>query len=248
MQHTELTYFKDPFLYENDAIVCAVQEYEGRPAVVLDQTIFYPQGGGQPYDQGKIMAGTTEFTVAEVRFKEGIVYHIGTFVGEPFATGTKVKCIINKERRTLHSRLHSGGHLIDMALAKFGHFLKPHKGYHFPEGPYVEYEGESKELQEPLFKEKLEKELAHLIAIDAPVKMECKPLEEIKKMCRFVPDFLPPNKPTRIVTFSFSQEEGDDMGIPCGGTHVPSLKKIGIVTIHKITVKKGITRISYRCI
>lgn len=45
-------------------------------------------------------------------------------------------------RRRLHARLHSAGHAIDVAVAQAGHsHLKATKGYHFADGPYVEYEG-----------------------------------------------------------------------------------------------------------
>lgn len=52
---------------------------------------------------------------------------------------------IDEARRRLHARLHSAGHALDVAMARIGlggECLKPTKGYHFQEGPYVEYEGE----------------------------------------------------------------------------------------------------------
>lgn len=52
---------------------------------------------------------------------------------------------IDEARRRLHARLHSAGHALDVAMARIGlggECLKPTKGYHFADGPYVEYEGE----------------------------------------------------------------------------------------------------------
>ena len=50
---------------------------DGRQTIVLDQTIFYHEGGGQPYDKGVIKAANADFEVEEIRFKDGTVYHIG---------------------------------------------------------------------------------------------------------------------------------------------------------------------------
>ena len=50
---------------------------------------------------------------------------------------------MDETKRRLHARLHSAGHAIDVAVTRSGYaeYLKPTKGYHFAEGPYVEYQG-----------------------------------------------------------------------------------------------------------
>lgn len=71
------------------------------------------------------------------------MHHIGKYVnGDPFQIGQTVKMEIDGAFRALHARIHSAGHLLDMAMMKAGRKdLKPGKGYHFVEGPYVEYVG-----------------------------------------------------------------------------------------------------------
>ena len=50
--------------------------------------------------------------------------------------------MVEKDKRMLHSKLHSAGHLLDCAVDELGlDHLVPTKGFHFPAGPYVEYEG-----------------------------------------------------------------------------------------------------------
>jgi Ser-tRNA(Ala) deacylase AlaX len=151
MQSTELLYLKDYRALSCQARVLDVREEEGngRSVVVLDQTIFYPQGGGQPYDQGYIESPSARLRVEEVRYNDGAVNHIGVFVvrsdspqgSGSFAEGDEVVCTVDKERRELLSRIHSAGHVVDWAVLNLGLPWKPGKGYHFPDGPYVEYEG-----------------------------------------------------------------------------------------------------------
>ena len=65
-------------------------------------------------------------------------------------------------------------------------------------------------------------------------------LEELKKISKFVPDYLPKDKPCRVMIVQGYP------GIPCGGTHVANTGTIKKVTIEKIKNKKGNLRISYR--
>jgi Ser-tRNA(Ala) deacylase AlaX len=103
--------------------------------------------GGQPFDKGLIVSssGSARFQVREVRQKGEEVLHIGVFDGDSaqeFAEDETVEQEIEEGARRIHARLHSAGHLLDVALKNLGHTeLKPGKGYHFPDGPYVEYEG-----------------------------------------------------------------------------------------------------------
>ena len=51
---TERIYYTEPARRSFDAVVTAVVEHEGAPAVVLDRTAFYPTSGGQPFDTGRL--------------------------------------------------------------------------------------------------------------------------------------------------------------------------------------------------
>ena len=108
---------------QETAKILGVSEENGKIILELDQTIFYPQGGGQPYDQGVIENASEVFNVEEVRYVEGIVKHIGT--GYSFQVGEEVTLKVDESRRKLHMRLHSGGHLLDMAINKIGLGWKP---------------------------------------------------------------------------------------------------------------------------
>ncbi|XP_024373397.1 uncharacterized protein [Physcomitrium patens] len=146
---TNLAYFDDMRKLHSNAIVAGVITEGERLAVVLDQTILHPQGGGQPFDTGSIEAvdGTIKFCVTDVRTKSGVVYHYGNYhenrvmEATGFEPGHEVKISVDGARRTLNSRLHSAGHLLDACMSNIGlGSLEPGKGYHFPDG-YVRLEG-----------------------------------------------------------------------------------------------------------
>ena len=76
--------------------------------------------------------------------KDDVILHFGRFepAGATFAEGSEVDCQVDEEKRRLYARVHSAGHLLDIAMSLAGRTdLKPSKGYHFATGAYVEYIG-----------------------------------------------------------------------------------------------------------
>lgn len=97
-------------------------EPDGRYAVVLDRTLFHPQGGGQPADAGWIDNEPIETVLA----RGDDVLHI---VAKPLLPGV-VNLRVDAAQRQLHARLHSAGHLIGLAGTAFGWL--PVKAHHWP--------------------------------------------------------------------------------------------------------------------
>ena len=145
--------------------------------------------------------------------------------------------------RQLHTRLHSAGHTIDAALKRcdgdiFSR-LKATKGYHFIDGPYVEYEGEISEKEIKELPDILNVHLKDLITenISTIVSLVEKSaattiLGVDSDDLKFYPEQI------RIVEVA---------GLPCacGGTHVSSTIDLKTVTITKIKKKKRIVKMSY---
>lgn len=100
MPSTKLLYLEDMHRLEAPATVIEVLNENEKQIVILNETIFYPQGGGQPYDQGIIESPNGKFTVAEVRLADGIVRHIGSFASGEFAPGLAVVCRADAGRST----------------------------------------------------------------------------------------------------------------------------------------------------
>lgn len=237
MESTKLLYLEHMDQLEGEATVLDVVEENDKQAVILDQTIFYPQGGGQPYDTGTIESSNGKFIVEQVRYFEGLIKHIGTFESGSFQKEEIVNLHVDKDRRHLHARLHSAGHLVDMAVYDVKPDWIPGKGYHFPDGPYVEYTGTLEESEKEQLIKDVERIMSQKISESIPVSVLFVEKNELSKYCRHVPENIPEGKPTRLVLFG-------DFGVPCGGTHVSNLSEIKSATVRKIK-GTGTIRVAY---
>jgi Ser-tRNA(Ala) deacylase AlaX len=220
-------------------VIAVILKDDGRFDVILNHTVFYPQGGGQPFDTGYMKREDKQFTVEEVRLNDGVVSHIGRFKGVLFQPGKYVELFVDEERRVLNSRLHTAGHLIDIALCEQGMELQPVKGYHFPQGPYVEYEGVFDNAKKEEFIQKLQETIDFFISKNLSVIIETVDPSELKELCKNISPNILQNKPTRVMIIDGYE------AIPCGGTHVEYLKELEKICITKIKNKKGRTRIGY---
>lgn len=83
------------------------------------------------------------FTVHDLKVRDDAILHIGEYSGHgQFENGSTVNLSIEKELRYANARVHSAGHLIDVAMNRAERKdLEPSKGYHFAQGSYVEYIG-----------------------------------------------------------------------------------------------------------
>ena len=144
---------------------------------------------------------------------------------------------IDAARRALHCRLHSAGHVLDIALLDmlgYASTLAVLKGYHFPQGPSIEYSGRinyEDEQEKKALLHAIEIECNKIIATNASVHITFDD-----------PEYVDPHTVLRCM-----HVEGYARRIACGGTHVLSLGDIGSMTIRKIEYKAvtNITRISY---
>lgn len=246
---TQLTYFDHMWKLQSTATVVSVITEGERVAVVLDQTILYPQGGGQPFDTGTIetVDGTIKFWVTDVRAKSGVVYHYGKYghaIGAEatgFNPGDGVKVVVDSARRSLNSRLHTAGHLLDACMRFIGlGSLEPGKGHHFPESPFVEYKGAipSNDLENKRIA--LEAEANRLVVLGGQVRAMIAPYSEAAALCGgSLPDYIAKDSCPRIVCL------GGNPGCPCGGTHVSDISEVGEVKVTQIRVKKGVCKVSY---
>lgn len=239
MSPTKLKYLEHFDLLESSAKIVQVFKENDRDVVLLDETIFYPQGGGQPFDTGIIESASGKFIVEGVRFVEGIVKHIGKFETGGFSPNENIKCTIDSDRRKLHARIHSAGHLVDKAISELKLNWIPGKGYHFPNGPYDEYKGSL----EGYDREKLKTDIENLCNVyvhkGGKTEVVFMTREKMKEVCHYTPDFNETKGDlARIVIH-------DGFYMPCGGTPVSELSEIGNITIRKIKPEKENIRIGY---
>ncbi|GAB4851279.1 hypothetical protein Ancab_030575 [Ancistrocladus abbreviatus] len=248
---TKLEYYDNMWKLESKAALLSYfQGEDGRCALILDSTIFHPQGGGQPSDTGFITVpdSSFKFLVQDVRSRDGIVFHYGMFDGseggelEPnIEKGKGVHLHVDEPSRSLNSRLHSAGHLLDICMQNVGlGYTEPSKGYHFPDGPFVEYKGTIPQNELQSKREEIELEANALISRGGKVSAEVLPYEAAAKLCGgHLPDYIPKGSTPRVVQF------GEYPGCPCGGTHVADISHVKGIKVPQIRIKKGMTKVFY---
>lgn len=238
---TELLYMQD-FDVETceTTIESAAQTEDGRTDIILQETCFYPRGGGQDWDTGIIRNEQAEFAVEEVHLDEnGHVHHIGSVTRGSFQAGDEVSGKVDQARRAINTRLHSAGHVIDMAIDSLGLDWVATKGQHYPHLSAVEYSGTWQAERAEELKADIERVANEFVKKATDNSLQFMPVEEMHTVCRHVPENIPKNKPGRVVMY------GDNFGIPCGGTHVKNLSQIGVIKVPKLKEKKGTIRVSY---
>ncbi|MGE5323029.1 MAG: alanyl-tRNA editing protein [Actinomycetota bacterium] len=231
---TERLYYHDSFLFEFDARVVESLELDGRHAVVLDRTAFYPTSGGQVYDTGKILGADREFQVTEVADDEaGRVVH---YVAEPIAVNTAIRGHIDKQRRLDHVQQHTGQHVLSAAFIEL--FNMPTVSFHMgAETCTIDLETASLSLEQAQKAERLANEI---IAEDRPVNIRFVPLEEARQLGLRK---LPPKQSGDLRLIDI---QNFDL-CACGGTHVRATGQIGCILLRKTEkVKQGI-RVEFVC-
>jgi len=227
---TQRLYYSDSHLVEFEARVLEVSKTEdGRAAVSLDRTAFYPTGGGQPGDVGALVrADGTRIAIADTRkgAAPGEILHVPA-PGQPApAVGEAVTAEIDWDRRHRHMRMHTAMHVL-CAVVPYG-----------VTGGQV---GESRSRLDfdigdgSLDKAAIEEKLNALIARDAPARP------------RWISDAELAAQPELVRTMSVKPPTGagrvrlldiENLDLqPCGGTHVRSTGEIGPIVVEKIENK-----------
>ncbi len=225
---TEQAYLRDCYLSELDTEVEDVGEDGRRPFAVLADTIFYPEGGGQPADRGTI-AG---IPVVDVQKAGDEIRH---YLQDPVATGP-VHLELDWGRRWDHMQQHTGQHLLTaVALREFGW---PTTAFHL--GPdKSDIELDVGQLA-PDDIERLEEACALEIRADRPVRYrtaEVADFEQLGVRSRRLPEGF--KGTVRLVEI-----DGLDLNT-CGGTHVRTTAEIGTLCLLGTEPMRGGTRLFF---
>lgn len=211
---------------------------------VTDRSIFYPQGGGQPADQGYIsLSRQNNFPILSAKYTDNGIRHYTSDELPKNTVNSEISMHIFQDTRKLNAAYHTAGHWLSQIVLESMHLpLFPVKGHHFPGQSYLEFEGDSSCITKETIDEL---RMAMLIDIQADLKInvEISALgTKIFKSALIPKNFKPPvNKPLR-----FTQIEGYRW-LPCGGTHVEALREIKSVQPIEFYNKGGNIRLSYNC-
>jgi misacylated tRNA(Ala) deacylase len=223
MPVTEPLFQQDAYLRSCSAMVVEV----GEGGVVLDRTVCYPLGGGQPGDTGLLRAADgREWRVADTRKGEGgRVLHVLETGATPPDTGTAVEASLDWGRRHAHMRMHTCLHLLGSVL-RFG----------VTGGQIAADKGRLDfDTQEEIDRDAVTAAVNALVAANHGVRSMWITDEELDRQPELVRTLSvqPPRGAGRIRLLDI---HGVDLQ-PCGGTHVTATGEIGPVAVSKVENK-----------
>lgn len=231
---TDRLYYSDSYTTRFEATVVEETTHEGKPALVLSQTYFYPTSGGQPHDTG-IINGLPVVDVV-VRDEDADLLHI-LDTSAPSLSGQTVTCEVDWARRFDHMQQHTGQHILTQAFIQTAE-AKTVSFHLSPESVTIDLDVNGLSDDQVEAAEKLANEV---IQADKAVIATIRQADDqdgvrMRKMPRhIVTDGL------RVVEI-----EGFDV-TACGGTHVARTGEIGLIKIIKLEKRGDKTRLEFRC-
>ena len=222
---TDRIFYQDSYQKTHQSEIVAVLE----DGIVMESTIFYPLGGGQPGDTGILILNGDEYRVTDTCFAEDrvtIVHHLNDEDLSAFNVGDRVGMVLDWERRHRHMRMHTSLHLmchLITAQATGGSIGEAESRIDFDlQGQVVD-------------KNNLTIEMNRLIKSQLPVTISS------------ITDEVLAQNPGLVRTMSVQPPKGqgsirtvtilDTDYQPCGGTHVNNTAEIGEVIVTKIKNK-----------
>lgn len=218
---TDELFREDAYLRSCSAIVVRAAENH----LFLDRTVFYPCGGGQPGDSGRIRWQGGKLDVVDTVYADGDIAHVVAAATMP-SPGTALELEIDWDRRYRHMRMHTALHLLGAVLRY------PVTGGNIS--------GEKSRLdfnmEDTVDKEALTVDVNRLVTEDHPVSHRWISDEELDAQPELVRTMSvqPPRGKGRVRLLDV---DGVDLQ-PCGGTHVRRTGEIGAIRIGKVE-KKG---------
>jgi misacylated tRNA(Ala) deacylase len=231
---TERIYSTDSYAAEMTAAVVRSDEADG--CIMLDRTVFYPGGGGQPCDIGELWIGDDRLTVTRVDQDASGVWH--WVEGGLPAVGTSLEGKVDWDRRYLLMRTHTAMHALCGVI--WERFESPVTGGNMTPGEgRLDFELPQ---WDPEDKASIEAELNRQLALNRDVEVSFLPRSEADldpSLIRTKVNLLPPSlQEVRIIDIVGLDRQAD------GGTHVNATDEVGQIRVKKVESKgKGFRRI-----
>jgi misacylated tRNA(Ala) deacylase len=226
---TDQLFARDPYLAACEATVRSVTG----DGVVLDRTVFYARGGGQPGDTGVLHWDGGEARVADTMKIGGDVVHVLEEGSPPPPVGASVAAEIDWERRHVMMRTHTALHALSGVI--FTEYGAKVTGGNMEPGGVARMDFELDAMSAELGQE-VEEKLNARLAEDRPVHVSFLPRAEaladpdlIRTKVSLIPESV---DPIRVIDIEGIDKQAD------GGTHVRSTAEVGRVRVVK-TESKG---------
>jgi alanyl-tRNA synthetase len=244
LPETDRLYYEDQSRMEFEAMVLEVFERDGAETgeeptydVVLDQTMFYPEGGGQPADHGTLSTDDVTAEVFDVQQVGDVVVHRAD--ADP-GTGEFVRGTVDRERRLRHMRHHTATHIVGHAARQvLGDHIRQagaQKGTDSARLDVKHYESvTAEEIAE------IERRANDLVMADEPVTQEWLDRNEAEKRHGFdiYQGGIPEGEQVRLI------QAGPDTQA-CGGTHISYTGEVGAIKLlNTERIQDGVVRLTY---
>jgi Ser-tRNA(Ala) deacylase AlaX len=217
---TKIGYFEDSYKFSASCRILASSQDEHGSYLTLAETIFYPQGGGQPSDSGSVIVEGVQIAIHAVRWAGDEVRHYTDKEYSSFV-GLEAEAFVDEERRVQHSTLHTAGHLLAHVVEALYPSWRACKGHHYMDGAYVEFVCDTPSTPS-IDLEQVNGAIAQAVAEDLPI---------------FVQNDNPSHRLVGIGSYPPQR---------CGGTHVKSLKELAALSATKQKQKGSQLKISYQ--
>ena len=233
-------------LYMDSIKSCYLKEFNAEVTnieddfIELDQTLFYPVGGGQDWDQGILKINNKEINVLEVKGRETITHLVES--NHNLEIGQKIQGSIDWKRRYAHMKMHTAQHLISAVVYDLFDGVRT-------VGNQIRHDRSRIDFNPISFDEEMLTELVNetneRIKKGAELQVKTMSRDEINEIMppeRTNMDLVPPHvENLRVVVI------GDNLDLcPCAGTHIQNISEIGeIEFLGKKSKGKGTQRFSY---
>jgi alanyl-tRNA synthetase len=237
LPETEKLFYDDPDGTEFEAVVLDVIEREEGYDVVLDQTMFYPEGGGQPADHGTLSSDDTTVDVTDTQSEAGVVLHrVDEYIGKgEFVTG---RIDTTRRRRLMahHTATHVVGYAARQVLGSHIRQAGAQKGVDSSRIDFQHYERLSREDVKAI-----EQVANRVVRENTSVTQEWPDRHEAEAQYGFdlYQGGIPPGTNIRLI------HVGDDVQA-CAGTHVTRTGDIGAIKLLSTErVQDGVERVTF---
>jgi alanyl-tRNA synthetase len=231
---TEKLYWKQSHLREFDAVVTNLVQKEAAVYAVLDRSAFYPEGGGQPCDQGWIGS----LRVSEVSISEdGTIFH-KLEAAPAFQIGERIEARIDWEWRREMMQQHTGQHILSQAFFRlYGAETKGFRITDYSTEIDLTLEAHPEEMEAAI--QQAEEQANGIVFENREIRSHEVTTEEAAKL---------PLRKESFITDCVRVIEIDDYDwSPCGGTHARRTGEVGLIAVRAWERAKKMTRVHFLC-
>lgn len=237
-------YKENQYLISNKAKVLEIANIDGFDSIICDESVFFPEGGGQPSDIGTVALGNEIFNVVKA-YDENLsdsVWHLTDAAAGTFHIGDEVVLAIDWESRFRNMQRHLGEHMLSGTFHTL--FGGVNKGFHMGESYItIDIDMDGRMITDDEL-DLVEKTVNEAIWADLPVTISYFGDYE-KSLVMPVRKQVPHDGEVSVVTVGDIEDPYDC--IACCGTHPSSSGQVGLLAIYKHEPNKGMNRIYFDC-